>query len=228
MGAGKSARGEALAKKLGWQYIDANPGLERYIMRKRKHESPATPPRSEVEEDKDSFTISDEKIIKLIEQTEKIVKKGYGALNSGLEKCINELLWQSRDEPCVNPVYIFGRLLDLIDLEKVNPNPIHSANDKIRLNFSRVLHTYSDLILEKNTYGEEPYVFSPVEKNNYRRILKAFSDRFKEDDHSHTTTNILYPITCCRENVNAFLDHGVLIKVNSSPLNCFMIGRAKC
>lgn len=33
MGAGKSARGEALAKKLGWQYIDANPGLERYIGR---------------------------------------------------------------------------------------------------------------------------------------------------------------------------------------------------
>lgn len=33
MGAGKSARGEALAKKLDWQYIDANPGLERYIGR---------------------------------------------------------------------------------------------------------------------------------------------------------------------------------------------------
>ena len=33
MGAGKSLRGEALAKKLGWQYIDANPGLERYIGR---------------------------------------------------------------------------------------------------------------------------------------------------------------------------------------------------
>lgn len=32
-GAGKSARGDALAKKLGWQYIDANPGLERYIGR---------------------------------------------------------------------------------------------------------------------------------------------------------------------------------------------------
>ena len=32
-GAGKSLRGEALAKKLGWQYIDANPGLERYIGR---------------------------------------------------------------------------------------------------------------------------------------------------------------------------------------------------
>lgn len=32
-GAGKSSRGEALAKKLGWQYIDANPGLERYIGR---------------------------------------------------------------------------------------------------------------------------------------------------------------------------------------------------
>ena len=30
-GAGKSERGELLAKKLGWQYIDANPGLERYI-----------------------------------------------------------------------------------------------------------------------------------------------------------------------------------------------------
>ncbi len=26
-------RGEALAKKLGWQFIDANPGLERYIGR---------------------------------------------------------------------------------------------------------------------------------------------------------------------------------------------------
>jgi shikimate kinase len=33
MGAGKSLRGEALAKKLDWQYIDANPGLERYIGR---------------------------------------------------------------------------------------------------------------------------------------------------------------------------------------------------
>ena len=33
MGAGKSLRGEALAKKLGWRYIDANPGLERYIGR---------------------------------------------------------------------------------------------------------------------------------------------------------------------------------------------------
>ena len=29
MGAGKSLRGVALAKRLGWQYIDANPGLER-------------------------------------------------------------------------------------------------------------------------------------------------------------------------------------------------------
>lgn len=33
MGAGKSSRGEALAKKLNWQYIDANPGLERYVGR---------------------------------------------------------------------------------------------------------------------------------------------------------------------------------------------------
>jgi shikimate kinase len=33
MGAGKSLRGEALAEQLGWQYIDANPGLERYIGR---------------------------------------------------------------------------------------------------------------------------------------------------------------------------------------------------
>lgn len=33
MGAGKSLRAEALAEKLGWQYIDANPGLERYIGR---------------------------------------------------------------------------------------------------------------------------------------------------------------------------------------------------
>ncbi len=33
MGARKSLVGEALAKKLGWQYIDANPGLERYIGR---------------------------------------------------------------------------------------------------------------------------------------------------------------------------------------------------
>src|SRR5271154_1839590 len=33
MGAGKALRGEALAKKLGWQYIDANPSLERYIGR---------------------------------------------------------------------------------------------------------------------------------------------------------------------------------------------------
>lgn len=33
MGAGKSLLAEALAKKLGWQFIDANPGLERYIGR---------------------------------------------------------------------------------------------------------------------------------------------------------------------------------------------------
>jgi shikimate kinase len=33
MGAGKSLLGKALAEKLGWQYIDANPGLERYIGR---------------------------------------------------------------------------------------------------------------------------------------------------------------------------------------------------
>lgn len=33
MGAGKSMLAEALAKKLDWQYIDANPGLERYIGR---------------------------------------------------------------------------------------------------------------------------------------------------------------------------------------------------
>ena len=33
MGAGKSLLGETLAEKLGWQYIDANPGLERYIGR---------------------------------------------------------------------------------------------------------------------------------------------------------------------------------------------------
>lgn len=32
-GAGKSSVGEALALKLDWQYIDANPGLERYIGR---------------------------------------------------------------------------------------------------------------------------------------------------------------------------------------------------
>lgn len=32
-GAGKFLLGEALAKKLGWQFIDANPGLERYIGR---------------------------------------------------------------------------------------------------------------------------------------------------------------------------------------------------
>lgn len=32
-GAGKYERGESLAKKLGWQLIDANPGLERYIGR---------------------------------------------------------------------------------------------------------------------------------------------------------------------------------------------------
>lgn len=33
MGAGKALFSEALAKKLGWQYIDANPSLERYIGR---------------------------------------------------------------------------------------------------------------------------------------------------------------------------------------------------
>lgn len=32
-GAGKYERAEALAKKLGWQLVDANPGLERYIGR---------------------------------------------------------------------------------------------------------------------------------------------------------------------------------------------------
>lgn len=33
MGAGKALLSEALAKKLGWQYVDANPSLERYIGR---------------------------------------------------------------------------------------------------------------------------------------------------------------------------------------------------
>ncbi len=33
MGAGKALLSEALAKKLGWHYIDANPSLERYIGR---------------------------------------------------------------------------------------------------------------------------------------------------------------------------------------------------
>lgn len=33
MGAGKSVLAEALAKRLGWQFIDANPSLERYIGR---------------------------------------------------------------------------------------------------------------------------------------------------------------------------------------------------
>src|SRR5262245_36509811 len=33
MGAGKALLSEALAKKLDWQFIDANPGLERYIGR---------------------------------------------------------------------------------------------------------------------------------------------------------------------------------------------------
>ena len=33
MGAGKFLLSEALAKRLGWQLIDANPGLERYIGR---------------------------------------------------------------------------------------------------------------------------------------------------------------------------------------------------
>lgn len=33
MGAGKALLSEALAKKLDWQYIDANPSLERYIGR---------------------------------------------------------------------------------------------------------------------------------------------------------------------------------------------------
>jgi len=32
-GAGKSLLGEALAKKFGWQFVDANPDLERYIGR---------------------------------------------------------------------------------------------------------------------------------------------------------------------------------------------------
>lgn len=33
MGAGKALLSEALAKTLGWQYVDANPSLERYIGR---------------------------------------------------------------------------------------------------------------------------------------------------------------------------------------------------
>jgi shikimate kinase len=33
MGAGKALLSEALAKKLDWQYVDANPSLERYIGR---------------------------------------------------------------------------------------------------------------------------------------------------------------------------------------------------
>ena len=33
MGAGKALYSEALAKKLGWQFVDANPSLERYIGR---------------------------------------------------------------------------------------------------------------------------------------------------------------------------------------------------
>ncbi|MGA2654707.1 MAG: shikimate kinase [Gammaproteobacteria bacterium] len=33
MGAGKALLSEALAKRLGWQFIDANPSLERYIGR---------------------------------------------------------------------------------------------------------------------------------------------------------------------------------------------------
>lgn len=33
MGAGKAVLSEALAKRLGWQYIDANPSLERYVGR---------------------------------------------------------------------------------------------------------------------------------------------------------------------------------------------------
>lgn len=33
MGAGKALFSEALAKRLGWQFIDANPSLERYIGR---------------------------------------------------------------------------------------------------------------------------------------------------------------------------------------------------
>ncbi len=36
MGAGKALLSEALAKKLGWQFVDANPSLERYIGRSLK------------------------------------------------------------------------------------------------------------------------------------------------------------------------------------------------
>ena len=32
-GAGKALLSEALAKKLGWKFVDANPGIERYIGR---------------------------------------------------------------------------------------------------------------------------------------------------------------------------------------------------
>lgn len=37
LGALKSRTAEALAKKLGWQFIDANPSLERYIGRSIQH-----------------------------------------------------------------------------------------------------------------------------------------------------------------------------------------------
>ena len=37
MGSGKSLLAKSLAEKLGWQYVDANLGLERYIGR-RLHE----------------------------------------------------------------------------------------------------------------------------------------------------------------------------------------------
>lgn len=36
MGAGKSVFTEALAKKLGWQIVDANPSIERYIGRQTR------------------------------------------------------------------------------------------------------------------------------------------------------------------------------------------------
>ena len=36
-GAAKSLRAEAIAQKLGWQFVDANPGLERYIGRNLRY-----------------------------------------------------------------------------------------------------------------------------------------------------------------------------------------------
>lgn len=69
-GAGKSLRAEALAKKLAWQFVDANPGLERYIGRSFNEILGAQGEKSfhECEAEIISHYIHQEKIIMILEE----------------------------------------------------------------------------------------------------------------------------------------------------------------